>query len=324
MNRRRSPTIVRWTVGCAVAVVALMFSPVTVAAASVQPRAHFETVNDPSAGSASGQGTILQGIDANGEVVGIYEDAGNLDHGFTDLSGTFTTIDDPFADTGTIAPPNTGQGTNAYSVARGIVVGDYVGPSGTFRGFIERQGRFVALDDPNAGRAPAQGTMPYTIASTGEIAGTYVDTSGVEHGFLFTNGTFRTFNDPSAGTSSGQGTSLGFVNATGTVVGDYVDSSGTVHGFTYRSGRYQQYDDPNATPGETFPIAINDEGTVVGYYLDSTGALHGFVDTAGTYRTIDDPAGTGGTAVADVNDAGVMVGYYIDAQGVYHGFVYGP
>ncbi len=323
MIMRQPSKLACWVVACAVGVLLLMLSPVTIAVASVQPRAQYETIDAPGAGSASGQGTILQGIDANGEVVGIYEDAGNLDHGFTDLAGTFTTIDDPFADTGTVTPPNTGQGTNAYAITRGTVVGDYIGPSGTFRGFVERDGQFSALDDPNAGMAPGQGTMPFSISSSGEIVGTYIDASNIEHGFFVTHGTFQAFNDPNAGNTGGQGTALTFVNNPGVLVGDYVDPSGTVHGFSYRSGHYQEYDDPNAGSGETFPLAINNEGTVVGDYFDTGGALNGFVDTAGTYRTIDDPAGAGGTAVADVNEAGLMDGYYIDAQGVFHGFIYG-
>jgi len=282
----------------------------------------FATVDAPGAGTAPGQGSILQGIAANGVLVGIYEDSGYLDHGFTDRSGKFATINDPHADTGSIPPPNTGQGTNSYSTNGRTVVGDYVGPSGVFRGFTFDGGDFSALDDPKAGDASGEGTMPFSVNARGVIVGGYVDDAGVQHGFIFDHNSFADFNDPGAGTASGQGTVLTSVNSLGVLAGYYVDSSGAFHGFTYDAGRVTQYNDPSAASDQTFPMAVNDHGTVVGDYVDNTGLMHGFVFRGGSYSTIDDPSGAEGTAVAAVNDSGVMDGYYVDSHGVYHGFVF--
>lgn len=284
----------------------------------------FTTVDAQGAGTSPGQGSILQGISNDGALVGLYENANNLDIGYV-VRGSFQqTVVDPGADRGSIAPPNSGQGTNSYSTNGTTVVGDFVGPSGVFQGFTFRAGRYSTLDAPDAGTNAGQGTMAFSIDAEGVIAGAFVDADGVLHGFIEDRGTFVTFNAPGAGTSAGEGTALTAVSSNGTLTGYIVDASGTAHGLTYRAGVFTTYNDPAAVQGETFPVATNDRGTVVGYYLDSSGALNGFAYRDGRYTTIDDPAGAGGSSVASVNDAGVMAGYYVDAGGTYHGFVYHP
>jgi len=42
----------------------------------------FTTLNDPNAGTASGQGTAAQGISNTGVIVGIYVDSSGGQHGF--------------------------------------------------------------------------------------------------------------------------------------------------------------------------------------------------------------------------------------------------
>jgi len=57
---------------------------------------------DPNANtSGNGSGTYATGINNFGQIVGFYFGAGNVDHGFVDNNGVFTTIDDPLATGGT-------------------------------------------------------------------------------------------------------------------------------------------------------------------------------------------------------------------------------
>jgi hypothetical protein len=219
----------------------------------------------------------LQGIANDGELVGLYENADNLDIGYVVRSSVQRTLVDPGADTGSITPPNTGQGTNSYSTNGSTVVGDFVGPSGVFQGFTFHAGIYSTFAAPGAGTSAGQGTMAFSIDSEGVIAGTFVDADGVQHGFIHNHRTFASFNDPSAGSSPGQGTALTAISSGGTLTGYFVDASGTTHAFTYRSGSYTTYNDPAALPGQTFPVATNDVGTVVGDYVDPSGALNGFV-----------------------------------------------
>jgi hypothetical protein len=50
-------------------------------------------INDPNAGTGTGQGTIAAAINNSGEVAGFSIAADGSVHGFTDVAGVFTTID---------------------------------------------------------------------------------------------------------------------------------------------------------------------------------------------------------------------------------------
>src|SRR5262249_13398586 len=62
------------------------------------PVYNYTTIDDPLAG-----GTEAWGINDLGQIVGFYIDASGRTHGFLDSGGRFTTIDDPFTTTSTIA-----------------------------------------------------------------------------------------------------------------------------------------------------------------------------------------------------------------------------
>src|SRR2546428_14136665 len=73
----------------------------------------YTTLDDPLA-LATGS-TSAQGINASGQIVGFYQNAGGF-HGFLYSGGTYTTLDDPSATNGTLA--------------QGIIVARYHGASG--------------------------------------------------------------------------------------------------------------------------------------------------------------------------------------------------
>src|SRR5580658_8884261 len=69
-------------------------------------KATITTFDAPGAGTAAGQGTFANNINAAGEIVGNYEDPSSVSHGYVRAAnGTFTTFDAPGAGTGS------GQGT---------------------------------------------------------------------------------------------------------------------------------------------------------------------------------------------------------------------
>src|SRR6516164_10826845 len=81
-------------------------------------------LDDPSAGTAPGQGTQPNAINNSGEIVGLYIDASNVLHSYSQIGSQYTTID----------PPNEST-TNPFSLAGGInaegqIVGNYRGTDG--------------------------------------------------------------------------------------------------------------------------------------------------------------------------------------------------
>ncbi len=94
----------------------------------------FTTLDFPDATSTS-----AVGINASGDIVGGYDDADGVGHGFLLAKGTFTTIDVPGA---------------TFSAAHGInsagkIVGEY-GDLATFvfHGFLLAKGTFTTIDVP--------------------------------------------------------------------------------------------------------------------------------------------------------------------------------
>jgi probable HAF family extracellular repeat protein len=112
----------------------------------------FTALNDPAAGTSSGQGTLAQGINNTGQVVGYYVDATNNTHGFIDSGGVYTSLDVPFAPGGTFA-----QGINSS----GLVVGYYVDVNVHRHGFVYNPNSgapYTTLNDPDATGSAAMAT----------------------------------------------------------------------------------------------------------------------------------------------------------------------
>ena len=72
-------------------------------------------------------GTVAQGINDNGLIVGFYADANNKHHGFIDNGGVFTTVDDPLGVNGTVL-----SGINDA----GAAVGYYIDVNNVTHGFV--------------------------------------------------------------------------------------------------------------------------------------------------------------------------------------------
>src|SRR3989442_9316465 len=79
----------------------------------------YTTLDDPLA-LATGS-TSAQGINASGQIVGFYQNAGGF-HGFLYSGGTYTTLDDPSATNGTLDNDSNrldpSHGRNTYTAHR--------------------------------------------------------------------------------------------------------------------------------------------------------------------------------------------------------------
>jgi hypothetical protein len=93
-------------------------------------------------------------------------------------------------------------------------------------------GTIATFNAPGAGTANNQGTVGFSINTSGIITGWDIDANNVYHGFLRSaSGTLGTFNAPGAGTAANQGTNPFGINSAADIVGYYIDSSSVLHGF---------------------------------------------------------------------------------------------
>jgi probable HAF family extracellular repeat protein len=236
--------------------------------------------------------TFAKGIDDAGQVVGYYYDSQQRTHGFLEMNGRFTKIDDPASPGGTIpygidtAGQMVGTDTNAALSQTGS--------------FLHANGIFTPIADPLATGA----TIVSGIGDAGQIAGYYSDATGV-HGFVDTAGKFTTINAPQAPDN----TVASGINASGQIAGSYSLASG-IGSFVDTGGRFAPIGAPNTFL--TVAQGINDAGDVVGYYEASAGP-RGFLDTNGSVVPFDDPtAPPGGSFAEGIDNGNQIVGFFAD------------
>jgi len=313
------------------------------------------TFDAPHAGRGATQGTIPSGIIPGGAIVGYYEDADNVYHGFLRApDGRIIKIDDPDAGTGAY------EGTRAYGMnQQGAITGSYEDSSGAGHGFLrDRHGNFTSFDasmpsGPWECPEPNSYTEGASINSAGWIAGDFVDGCwGADHGLLRApDGTLTEFDAPDSvfpycaenvpyfcypyGTTSAF---FSGINPAGTITGWFQDWNWwdspfyyVEHSWVGTPGTISEFDAPNTTLDEdgSWSGSINPAGAVTGTYWDSNGVQHGYVRAPdGTITTFDAPhAGTlsgQGTVAENINPSGAIVGNYWDSRGVAHGFVRYP
>ncbi|HZU90858.1 MAG TPA: hypothetical protein VE993_16530 [Stellaceae bacterium] len=129
-------------------------------------------INDPNAGTGTGQGTTATAINNKGQIVGFYTDKNGVTHGFFLKRGVFTTID-PTGSTATQL-----LGVNDHELA----VGDYVDANGVMHGLLYnlRNGNFLTLDDPQA----MTSTTINGINNKNQLVGFYVNGAGNTIGLI--------------------------------------------------------------------------------------------------------------------------------------------
>jgi uncharacterized membrane protein len=247
----------------------------------------YTTIDYPSATTTA---TIAWGINARGDVVGEYFDAGGR-HGFLLRNGVSTPIDFPGALT-------SARGINAG----GDIVGVYRRPNEppvNAHGFLlTRHGDFVNVDFPGH-----TNTIPQRILSDGTILGCRHDndTMASMRGIMIDRSgpseidAFASMNN--GATPSGR-----------RIVGLWTNMmTGRGEGYVIDDGQFTSF----VVPGSTFTAAwdVNPGGEIAGVYATGT-VVHGFVRTGDEYVSIDFPGATA-TRAFGINARGDVVGSYV-------------
>jgi uncharacterized membrane protein len=185
----------------------------------------YTVFDEPNATHQPGFGTHANGINAQGVVIGYYEDAtvGAI-HGFTrDRSGNFASFDAPGAGTGQ------GYGTIPFAInLNGEIVGYYSDSNLGLHGFYrDALGNITDFDPPGS----TSQTFAYSINDKGDVVGYWADSHQVYHGFLRDpSGSITTFSAP----VKNNATLLLNINNARQMTGFYYDLNGVLHGFLWQ------------------------------------------------------------------------------------------
>jgi len=231
-------------------------------------------------------GTVIQSINAQGQVTGNYV-AGDTAHAFLwNKDGTFTTFDPP--DSYNTAPQDINE--------NGDIIGYFGDVNNGLHGFVRhKDGTFESFDAPDASHREGNGTFGMYINALGDITGYY--NSGAYrglHGFIrHKDGTIMNFDPPGAiADNAAHQDQDGYlvrpvtgpmgINVDGEVAGYFGDSTGVSHAFLrHKNGTFEVFDAPHASQtsdGGTLAQAMNKSGDIVGYFFsDPDAVIHGFL-----------------------------------------------
>jgi hypothetical protein len=281
--------------------------------------------------------TAVNGINANGAIVGFYIDGAHHQHGFVRTNGRYTSLDVPgsFGEVaGTL--PTVANGINPA----GDIVGTYTvpfdddepsdspfycptaHPAACVKGFIYHHGEFASLLFPGH-----PGAIPQRITPNGDVYGCLhdLDTGMSMHGAIwYHDGTYGSLaagggelNDPSVDVSMSMNN--GATPGGRIIVGLFNDAVRR-HGFIVQDGVFYSYDVASATIKLTAIWDMNPRGQFVGTYVDGTGR-HGFLQNPdGSAPVQIDVTGRTNTVVLGINPSSVIVGTYTIGSAT-HGFV---
>ncbi len=227
---------------------------------------NFTAENFPSAGETQ---TQVTGINNLGNTVGFWVDSSGANHGFTDIGGVFTSLDDP----GSTATPVFTQflGVNDSDE----VAGFFTDAAGNQNAFTMAGGVFTPINPLDASSATAT-----DVNNSGAVSGFLTSTvNGDTYGFLDVSNTIQTFLYPGSTFTQFLG-----LNNEGLIVGDYVDAAGNTHGLVFDdlTDSWQTVDDPFAVGGTgngTTVNGINDDGQIAGFYVNAQGQTIGLLGT---------------------------------------------
>lgn len=278
----------------------LMVAPLALAVPN-----RFETIDYPGATK-----TFVYGINPAGDMVGAWDDAAGVEHGFLLHDGTFASFDYPGA-----------KWTDAYGISsQGEIVGQYGLPNDpTTHGFIFKDGVFTPVELAGPTDLGSRNSMPFGVMPDGTMVGCYHQSTstgivaGSMHGFML-KGTDLSFTGANMMTTA--------VNAGGVVTGygtGYATGATADHGYVVSEGTVSWFSVPGSLV--TRPRGISANGDIAGVYQDSANAFHGFLYRQGTFARIDVPGATA-TRPMTMNAIGDIAGYYNDAKGAVHGFVF--
>jgi len=223
----------------------------------------FTVVNFPGAAS-----TQVTGINAAGDVSGIYVDSTGANHGFTRIGGTFTTVDDSAS-----AVFNQALGINNSNETVGYYTLNPAGAPGDIA-YSQKGGGFTNINALLPANFNSQ-AVGINSAATPWIVGFYQSDAGLttSFGFVDEGGTIITLRPFSSTFTQALG-----VNDLGEIVGSYVGADGNTHGYIDNNGVFTSFDPPGSA--STTINGINDKGDIVGFYTNpTTDTTDGFVGT---------------------------------------------
>jgi len=285
--------------------------------------------------------TAVNGINASGDIVGLFVDGVKRQHGFVRTSGEYVTIDVPgeLAGLKGITFPTTVNGINPA----GDLVGNYTvtvtneaaaidspaycpaaHPAACLKGFLYRHGRFYSVLFPNH-----PGAIPQRISPDGTIYGCLHDN---DLGMSMFGAVWTRHGDESLTAGGGElsddtvsvpmSMNNGAKPGGEVVIGLFNDMVGR-HGYVVDHGSFQPYDVQSPTIKLSAIWDQNPRGQFVGTYVDATGR-HGFVQNPDASPAIQiDVPGRANTIVFGINPDGTIVGSYSIGTAS-HGFVAVP
>jgi YVTN family beta-propeller protein len=259
----------------------------------------FESFDFP--GAINTQATA---ITPSGLIVGRYNSPDGIQHGFTLLNGSYSSVDGPGANFTDVAWAN----------ARGDLVGSFNDSRGS-HAYVLSRGVFKTIDSPIAALPFIAG---FGLSNGGDVVGVlFGDNFFQGRGYIFSNNAFALIDVPGA-----MGTFPTMALDPTRIVGTYVDSSNRFHGFSLANGNFTTVDVPNST--FTWITGINPEGDLVGFYFDQGGNQHGFVQRDSSFITVDVPVPGASLSNANgIDPQSDVVGRYNSADGKTHGYFLG-
>lgn len=262
----------------------------------------------------------LLGINNSGQIAGYFGigSAGHPNQGYTIMppysQGSYTYENFP----GSVQTQVTGLNNS------GVNVGFYADANNNNFGFVDKNGTFTAVIDPNTPN-PTPGTPSgmnqlLGINDHGIAAGFYLDAAGNTHGYLYNTNTsgFTAVNVIGAVSVTATG-----INNNGVISGFY-STGGQTFGFLLNGSQLTSFEQTGST--NTMFLGVNNNGLAVGTFMDANGIQHGIEYDVATGKStiIDDPLGLGGTVLNGINDKGQLVGFYTDAAGNVDGVLATP
>lgn len=209
--------------------------------------------------------TQVTALNNHKDTAGFWVDSKNVNRGFVEWNGVFTSYRDPKTGKGTV---NQVLGLNDS----GIAVGFYTDAAGINHGFTLNQatGKFKAVTPPGGGSVVAT-----AINDAGDIAGIIMTSSSQTNGFIEKNGQFSVLSFPGGSSTQPFG-----INKHDQMVGSYLDGGGVLHGFLLSDplshATWVSIDDPNGI-GSTVINGLSDGGKMVGFYTDAAGNTDGML-----------------------------------------------
>jgi len=178
----------------------------------------FSLEGDPiDLGTLGGAKASAAGINEDGDIVGLADNASGQSHAFLYKDGVMQ-------DLGTLG----GTTSNANAINNnGEIVGRSLLANGAIRAFLYKEGVMYDL-----GTLGGTASVAFDINDKGEVVGFARVANGQAHAFLYKEGVMYDL-----GTSGGIDSRAYGINNRGDIIGQYTNADGSVHAFIYRDGQ---------------------------------------------------------------------------------------